>query len=156
MSNDCERFSRLASRAENTLVRSISSEINEKLANAVARLRPRLLLLDPFVRLHRIDENNAGVVSALLAYLRTLERQEHVAIVVVHHPRKNGPSGAQAGLGLRGSGDLHVGGTTTTHHNARIVHQADQIPVAAAMGLDPTPPARAPPRQADFAWNQPA
>jgi len=47
---------------------------------------------------------------ALLAYPRTLERQDHVAIVVVHHARKNGPSGAQAGLGLRGSGDLHAWG----------------------------------------------
>jgi hypothetical protein len=81
-----------------------------RLAEATGRLRPRLLLLDPFVRLHRIDENNAGDVSALLAYLRGLERQEHVAIVVVHHARKNGPSGAQAGVGLRGSGDLHAWG----------------------------------------------
>jgi hypothetical protein len=27
--------------------------------------------------------------------------------------------------------------------------------ILVAMGLDPTPPARAPPRQGDFAWNDP-
>ena len=32
------------------------------------RLRPRLLLLDPLVRLHGIDENHAGEVAELLAY----------------------------------------------------------------------------------------
>jgi hypothetical protein len=40
------------------------------LAETVARLQPRLLILDPFVRLHRIDENASGEVAPLLAYLR--------------------------------------------------------------------------------------
>jgi hypothetical protein len=37
------------------------------LAETVARLQPRLLILDPFVRLHRIDENASGEVAPLLA-----------------------------------------------------------------------------------------
>jgi hypothetical protein len=39
------------------------------------QLRPRLLLLDPLVRLHGSDENNAFEVAALLAYIRSLQRQ---------------------------------------------------------------------------------
>lgn len=87
----------------------------ERLDDAVRRLRPTLLLLDPFVRLHRVDENNAGDVSALLAYLRALQREHDLAIVVTHHARKNGPSGAQAGQGLRGSGDLHAWGDSNLY-----------------------------------------
>ena len=45
------------------------------LAETVARLKPRLLILDPFVRLHRIDENASGEVAPLLAYLRDLQRR---------------------------------------------------------------------------------
>ena len=45
------------------------------LAETVDRLRPRLLILDPFVRLHRIDENASGEVAPLLAYLRELQRR---------------------------------------------------------------------------------
>ena len=45
------------------------------LAETVARLQPRLLILDPFVRLHRIDENASGEVAPLLAYLRELQRR---------------------------------------------------------------------------------
>lgn len=73
----------------------------------VADLAPRVLLLDPFVRLHRLDENDAGHISGLLAYLRELQREHDLAVVVVHHTRKNGAAGA-AGQNLRGSGDFHA------------------------------------------------
>jgi RecA-family ATPase len=69
--------------------------------------RPRLLLLDPFVRLHRADENSAQEVAAILASLRELQRRHHLAITVVHHTRKNGGS-RQPGQALRGSGDFHA------------------------------------------------
>jgi len=80
----------------------------KRLSETVRTCKPRLLLLDPFVRLHRINENDAGEVSALLAYLRELEREHEIAIVLVHHARKNGTAGAQAGQGLRGSGDFYA------------------------------------------------
>ncbi len=76
-----------------------------RLRAAVATYAPRLLVLDPFVRLHRIDENDAGQVSALLGYLREMQRAHDVAVVVVHHARKNGAAG-QPGQSLRGSGDF--------------------------------------------------
>ena len=85
------------------------------LADTVAHIKPRLLLLDPFVRLHRIDENNAGEVAGLLAYLRELQREHDLAVAVVHHARKNGPAGVQAGLGLRGSGDFHAWGDSNLY-----------------------------------------
>lgn len=66
---------------------------------------PRLLVLDPLVRLHRADENSSAEVSALLGYLRELQRELDLSILVVHHARKQG-GGASQGQGLRGSGDL--------------------------------------------------
>ena len=76
-----------------------------RLRDAVAKYAPRLLVLDPFVRLHRIDENDAGQVSALLGYLRELQRAHDLAVLVVHHARKNGHA-SQPGQSLRGSGDF--------------------------------------------------
>jgi hypothetical protein len=58
------------------------------LEETVATLTPRFLILDPFVRLHRIDENVSGDVAPLLAFLRELQRRHAVAIAVVHHARK--------------------------------------------------------------------
>lgn len=41
----------------------------DRLEHTVEQLKPRLLVLDPFVRLHRIDENASGEVAPLVAYL---------------------------------------------------------------------------------------
>jgi RecA-family ATPase len=86
-----------------------------RLFETVARLRPRLLLLDPVVRLHAVDENHAPAVAQLLSSLRDLQRQLDVAIVLVHHTRKNIVAGAQAGQGLRGSTDLHAFGDSNLY-----------------------------------------
>lgn len=86
-----------------------------RLARTVRRCSPRLLVLDPFVRLHRVDENDAGKVAALLGYLRALQREFDVAILLVHHTRKNGPATGQAGQNLRGSGDLHAWGDSNLY-----------------------------------------
>ena len=55
-----------------------------RLAETVRREAPRLLVLDPFVRLHHINENQAGDVAAILGYLRVLQRAHDLAVVVVH------------------------------------------------------------------------
>jgi hypothetical protein len=84
------------------------------LAETVARLQPRLLILDPFVRLHRIDENASGEVAPLLAYLRELQRRHGVAVLVVHHARKGGGS-VRAGQALRGSSEFHAWGDSNLY-----------------------------------------
>ncbi len=85
----------------------------KRLESALAAHRPRLLILDPLVRLHRIDENSSADVSALLADLRSLQRQFEVAIVLVHHTRK--ANGEATGQALRGSGDLHAWGDSNLY-----------------------------------------
>jgi len=84
------------------------------LAETVARLQPRLLILDPFVRLHRIDENASGEVAPLLAYLRELQRRHDVAVLVVHHAKKGG-GGVRAGQALRGSSEFHAWGDSNLY-----------------------------------------
>jgi hypothetical protein len=86
-----------------------------RLWETTRRLRPRLLVLDPLVRLHGIDENHAGEVAELLAYFRALQRQLDVSVVLVHHTRKNAAAGVAAGQGLRGSGDIHAFGDSNLY-----------------------------------------
>ena len=83
----------------------------DRLAATVARLTPRLLILDPLIRLHRADENSAAEMAVILDGLRTLARATACAILLVHHTRK-APAGGIAGHGLRGSSDLHAFGDT--------------------------------------------
>lgn len=86
-----------------------------RLLEALRQLRPRLLLLDPLVRLHGIDENHAGEVAELLAYFRSLQRQLGLSVVLVHHTRKNVAPGVAAGQGLRGSSDIHAFGDSNLY-----------------------------------------
>jgi hypothetical protein len=79
-----------------------------RLQKTARLLKPRILVLDPLVRLHRLNENAANEVSALLSYLRDLQRELDLAVALVHHARKGISSACQGGQGLRGSGDFHA------------------------------------------------
>lgn len=79
-----------------------------RLRRTLERLRPRLLVLDPLVRLHACDENSSQEIAGLLGYLRDLQRRHRVAVVLVHHLGKK--SHGQLGQSLRGSGDLYAWG----------------------------------------------
>lgn len=85
----------------------------DRLVNTVRLHQPRLLLLDPFVRLHRIDENQAQEVAPLLDFLRQLSRTFGTAVIVVHHVRKSGAQ--KPGQALRGSGDIHAWGDSNLY-----------------------------------------
>lgn len=98
--------------------------------------RPRLIILDPLVRLHRIDENSAGEMSALLGELRAIQRQYQVAVVLVHHVRKNGAPRGQDGQSLRGSGDLHAWGDS----NLYLRRRDQQIVLTVEHRSAPSPP----------------
>jgi hypothetical protein len=108
-----------------------------RLALTIERLRPRLLLLDPLVRLHRLDENSAGEISGLLGYLRELQRRFDLAVVLVHHASKK--HRAHPGQALRGSGDLHAFGDDNAYLARRDDHLVLTIEHRAARAPDPLP-----------------
>lgn len=117
-----------------------------RLRRTLEEHRPRLLVLDPLVRLHRIDENSAAEMSALLGELRAMQRDHALAIVLVHHLRKSGPGGGQDGQALRGSGDLHAWGDSNLYLRRRdgrlrltIEHRSAPSPDPLALELAPDP-----------------
>ena len=88
-----------------------------RLRTTIAAYSPRLLVLDPFVRLARVDENSAAEVSAVLGSLRDLQRAHDLAILLVHHARK--ASGASPTQAFRGSGDFGAWGDSNLHVTRR-------------------------------------
>ena len=101
-----------------------------RLARTVDALKPKLLILDPLIRLHRVDENDASQIAPLLGGLRELQRRFELAVLVVHHAKKDAHS-MRPGQALRGSSELHGWGdsnlylrrkrdriTLTTEHRA--------------------------------------
>jgi hypothetical protein len=108
-----------------------------RLLETARRLQPRLLLLDPLVRMHGVDENNAGEVAQLLAYFRSLQRQLDLSVILVHHTRKNAAGGVAAGQGLRGSSDLHAFGDS----NLYLRRVRDRLVLLSEHRAAPAPPA---------------
>jgi hypothetical protein len=112
----------------------------QRLRATLAERRPRLLILDPYVRLQAADENNATEVAQILATLRDLSRSFSLALLLVHHARKS--SSNSAGQALRGSSDFHAWGDSNLYLRRRaedllltIEHRAAAAPPPLALTL---------------------
>jgi hypothetical protein len=95
------------------VLRLDSREDREGLETTVDELRPRLLVLDPLIRIHSADENSATEITRVLSYLRDLQRKYAVAVLVVHHARKS--TSSDPGLGLRGSTEIRAWSDTNLY-----------------------------------------
>jgi len=85
----------------------------EALESTVCEYRPRLLVLDPLIRLHSADENSASEIARILSFLRGLQRKYETAILLVHHARKSASS--DPGLGIRGSTEIRAWSDTNLY-----------------------------------------
>jgi hypothetical protein len=93
----------------------------QRLLLTVQQLRPLLLILDPMIRLHRADENDASQMAALLSFLRELQRRFALAVLLVHHARKDSHS-SRPGQALRGSSELHGWGDSNLYMRRKGPH----------------------------------
>lgn len=77
------------------------------LQTIVARLRPRLVVIDSLRQAHTVDENSSKEMAEVMAVLKSLT-VHGAAVVVVHHTKKPGPKddGLGALLSMRGSGEI--------------------------------------------------
>jgi len=114
-------------------------EDREKLTATVKFHRPVLLILDPLIRLHALDENQSGPMAELLGYFRSLQRSTGTAIAIIHHSRKHAGSSAAPGQSLRGSSDLYA----FVDSLVSLERRRDQVTLSAehrsAPGLGPLP-----------------
>src|SRR5437667_80841 len=112
----------------------------QRLEQTLRVLKPVLLILDPLIRLHQRDENDASQMAPLLGFLRQLQRHFHLAVLLVHHAKKDGAA-LRPGQALRGSSELHGWGDSNLYlrrhrdqHSLTIEHRAapsaGPIPVA--------------------------
>ena len=84
-------------------------------------VKPKLLVLDPLIRLHSSDENSSAEMARLLSHIRELQRTFDVAILMVHHTTKKPAS--HPGLTLRGSSELRAFGDS----NAYLIQKHDDL-----------------------------
>ena len=105
-----------------------------RLLETVERIEPRLVVLDPLVRLHGVDENAVAEVAPILGFLRDLQRRFETAVLLVHHARKSGA--ARPGQALRGSSELHAWGDSNLYLRRRDKQIVMTVEHRAAPGLN--------------------
>ena len=106
----------------------------QRLVETVERIGPRLLVLDPLVRLHGVDENAVADIAPILGFLRELQRRFAAAVVLVHHARKSGAT--RPGQALRGSSELHAWGDSNLYLRRRDGQIVMTVEHRAAPGLN--------------------
>ena len=106
----------------------------QRLEETVERIRPHLVVLDPLVRLHGVDENAVADIAPILGFLRDLQRRFDTAILLVHHSRKSGAT--RPGQALRGSSELHAWGDSNLYLRRRDRQIVMTVEHRAAPGLN--------------------
>ena len=106
----------------------------QRLEETVERIRPHLVVLDPLVRLHGVDENAVADIAPILGFLRDLQRRFEAAILLVHHSRKSGAT--RPGQALRGSSELHAWGDSNLYLRRRDRQIVMTVEHRAAPGLN--------------------
>ena len=106
----------------------------QRLVQTVERVRPRLVVLDPLVRLHGVDENTVAEVAPILGFLRDVQRRFETAVLLVHHARKSGAT--RPGQALRGSSELHAWGDSNLYLRRRDRQILMTVEHRAAPGLN--------------------
>jgi hypothetical protein len=89
-------------------VRIVRSDVlDTKLKGTVLEYQPSLIIIDPFRRVHDLDENDSGEMSMLFKRLRELTRLNDTpaSVLMSHHVRKAGGFGGPQDR-VRGSTDI--------------------------------------------------
>src|SRR5262249_54942772 len=98
--------------------------LEKSLRAAIERCRPDLIVLDPYVKLHALDENDNGAMDFVCDLLATLAIEYDIAIDAPHHTKKGQqtPGDADSGRGAsatRDAGRLIYTLTTMSENEAK-------------------------------------
>lgn len=109
-----EHFRRMGAESEEILIHTGGSPPAplESLKEAILEYNPILVIVDPFMRVLRVDDLNdyAGVARALEKFV-DLSRELNFSLLAIHHDSKQNRSGGEAILGsqaLFGAVDSHI------------------------------------------------
>lgn len=67
-----------------------------RLTNLVEKVKAVLVVIDPFIRVHSVEENDNNAIDAVVQIFASLADLQHCSVSIVHHTRKM-PAGTGAG-----------------------------------------------------------
>jgi hypothetical protein len=84
-------------------------QLEKTLRDAIERRKPDLIGLDPFVKLHALEENDNGAMDFVCDLLTRLAIEYDIAVDAPHHQKKGTPTPGDADSGRGASGIKDAG-----------------------------------------------
>lgn len=66
----------------------------DKLRDAIKSFGTRVLIVDPFVQTHQMNENDNQQINFVADLFRSIAKECHIAVMLVHHTRKGAEFGS--------------------------------------------------------------
>jgi DNA primase catalytic core len=83
-------------------------ETEDRLIEAIRSRKVSVVMFDPLIKFHTVDENSSKEMSAVLKSFQRIRLETNVAMVIVHHSRKSGMNTKRGSAQeARGSSVLH-------------------------------------------------
>lgn len=91
----------------------------QSLEDIIRQHQPGVLVLDPFIRFHTLNENSANEMGNIFGILGEIMSKYNTSIILVHHHGKNDHNGARGSSAIRGDYTSGIKISTTddkVHH----------------------------------------
>jgi hypothetical protein len=111
----------------------VVGDLEKSIREAIERRKPDIVALDPFIKLHSLEENDSGDMNFVCDLLMKIATENNVAIDIPHHVHKGqiAPGDADAGRGSSGIRDA-----------GRLIYTLTVMSEAEAESFDITPDER--------------
>ncbi len=80
----------------------------EELRQIIKERKPNVLVIDPFIKFHNLDENSAKDMGIVLERLRNLIEDFELSIILIHHLGKISSSGARGSSAISAEYDSGI------------------------------------------------
>jgi len=77
----------------------------DSLREKIKEFKPNVIIFDPFVKFHQLDENSSRDMGIVLGRLRCLIEDFNISIILVHHQGKDSSHGARGSSAILGEYD---------------------------------------------------
>ena len=80
----------------------------EDLKKIIDEHKPKVVIMDPFIRFHNVDENSSTCMSGIFKRLRELIEIHNISIILVHHSGKDPTKGGRGSSVITGEYDSAI------------------------------------------------
>jgi len=92
---------------------------------SITDFRPDVIVIDPMVKFHELDENTSREMNQFLRVVRSMMEHHNISIILVHHQGKDPTKGGRGSSVIKGEYDTNISISTNPQNKQRSTLQFD-------------------------------